>query len=70
MKDEIIAAAGYRPETHVVMTEDDYILHVHRITGQPGAPVIFMQHGLEDSSATWVLAGISFHVVTLFLATG
>ena len=39
------------------MTEDDYILHVHRIVGQPGAPVVFMQHGLEDSSATWVLAG-------------
>ena len=57
MKDEIIAAAGYRSETHVVMTEDDYILHVHRITGQPGAPVVFLQHGLEDSSATWVLAG-------------
>ena len=39
------------------MTEDSYILHVHRIVGQPGAPVVFLQHGLEDSSATWVLAG-------------
>ena len=53
----MIAAAGYSPETHVVITEDDYILHVHRIVGQPGAPVVFMQHGLEDSSGSWVLAG-------------
>ena len=56
-QDEIILAAGYRPETHVVITPDHYILHLHRIVTQPGAPVVFMQHGLEDSSATWVLAG-------------
>ena len=49
------------------MTEDSYILHVHRIVGQPGAPVVFMQHGLEDSSATWVLAGICF-LIRRFLA--
>ena len=43
----------------MVITSDDYILHLHRIRGQPGAPVVFMQHGLEDSSATWVLAGLT-----------
>jgi len=53
--DEIIARAGYTPETHVITTDDDYILKIHRIPGD--GPVIFCQHGLEDSSSTWVLAG-------------
>jgi len=53
--DEIIAAAGYQVETHTVVTEDGYILHMHRIPGD--GPTIFCQHGLEDSSSTWVLAG-------------
>ena len=67
-QDEIILAAGYRPETHVVITPDHYILHLHRILGQPGAPVVFMQHGLEDSSATWVLAGPDNHAPAFRLA--
>jgi len=53
--DVIIAEAGYDPQTHTVITEDGYILHMHRIPGS--GPTVFMQHGLEDSSATWVLAG-------------
>ena len=51
----MIALAGYTPETHIVITEDGYILHLHRIKGD--GPTIFCQHGLEDSSAAWVLAG-------------
>ena len=51
----MIAAAGYTPETHVVVTEDGYILYIHRIVGD--GPTIFCQHGLEDSSATWLLKG-------------
>ena len=51
----IIAKAGYSPETHQVSTEDGYILTMHKIPGD--APVVFCQHGLEDSSAAWVLAG-------------
>lgn len=55
-------------ETHYVTTEDKYILRVHRIP-KPGAPPVFLMHGLEDSSATWILMGpqkapgkrISFH---------
>jgi len=53
--DQIIAQAGYNPETHIVTTEDGYMLTLHRIPGD--GPVVFCQHGLEDSSATWVLAG-------------
>ena len=75
--DVIIAEAGYDPQTHTVITEDGYILHMHRsarpeavtvinycdiknlyLSRIPGSgPTVFMQHGLEDSSATWVLAG-------------
>merc|ERR1719244_1078257 len=51
----MIAMAGYHPETHKVVTEDQYILTIHRIVGS--GPVVFMQHGLEDSSSAWVLAG-------------
>lgn len=51
----IIRKAGYMDETHTVFTEDRYILTVHRIRGD--GPVVFLQHGLEDSSATWLLAG-------------
>jgi len=52
---EIISKAGYTPETHTVFTDDGYILTLHRIPGD--GPVVFCQHGIEDSSATWVLAG-------------
>jgi len=52
---EIIRKAGYQDETHTVFTEDRYILTMHRIRGD--GPVVLCQHGLEDSSATWLLAG-------------
>jgi len=52
---EIIAQAGYSPETHQITTPDGYMLKIHRIPGE--GPVVFCQHGLEDSSATWVLPG-------------
>jgi len=51
----MIVMAGYEAETHKVFTTDGYILTLHRIVGS--GPVVFMQHGLEDSSAAWVLAG-------------
>merc|ERR1712013_949221 len=33
-------------------TSDGYMLKIHRIPGE--GPVVFCQHGLEDSSATWM----------------
>merc|ERR1711953_826988 len=53
--DTMITLAGYQSETHKVVTPDGYILTLYRIVGS--GPVVFMQHGLEDSSAAWVLAG-------------
>ena len=60
----MITKAGYPSETHIVTTDDGYILEMHRIPytdpsnpeyGQ--RPVVFLQHGLMCSSADWVLEG-------------
>merc|ERR1712080_203787 len=53
--DTMITLAGYRAETHKLMTSDKYLPTLHRIKGT--GPVVFMQDGLEGSSADWVLAG-------------
>ncbi|CAL7942702.1 unnamed protein product [Xylocopa violacea] len=58
---ELIEQAGYIGETHEVVTEDRYVLQLHRITGSKEnppsdkKPVVLLLHGLLDSSATWVL---------------
>ena len=61
--DEMIADAGYPSETHTVVTDDGYILKLHRIPHSPGEeydiqrPIVFLQHGLLSSSADWVVTG-------------
>ena len=60
----LIEKAGYPSETHIVTTDDGYILEMHRIPhGKDGSnitaeprPVVFIQHGLLCSSADWVLS--------------
>jgi pimeloyl-ACP methyl ester carboxylesterase len=54
----IVAKRGYPLEKHFVTTRDGYILTVFRIphgasSNVTGSPVI-LQHGLLDSSYTWV----------------
>ncbi|XP_025831371.1 uncharacterized protein LOC108737783 [Agrilus planipennis] len=61
---QIIRRHGYAAETHYVVTEDGYILALHRIpsdkNGQKGTKVAFLQHGLFSSSSDWVeIANIS-----------
>ena len=57
---EIVAERGYPVEVHHVQTSDGYILEMHRIprgraqAGPPGRPVLVL-HGLQDSSAAWVI---------------
>ncbi|XP_046808222.1 lipase 1-like [Lucilia cuprina] len=53
---QLIHKYKYPVETHYVTTEDKYILRVHRIP-KPKAPPVFLMHGLEDSSSTWILMG-------------
>eukprot|EP00606_Chrysophyceae_sp_TOSAG23-5_P000162 GSChrysophyteH2.ASY1.ANO1.1019.1 assembled CDS len=51
---QIVQARGYAIETHFVTTEDGYILTVFRIPGSLGSAPVLLQHGLLDSSYTWV----------------
>lgn len=52
--EELILGWGYPCETHEVFTEDGYILNVQRIP-RIGAPAVYLQHGLLDSSGTWLV---------------
>jgi lysosomal acid lipase/cholesteryl ester hydrolase len=59
----MIAKMGYPSETHEVITDDGYILSMHRIPfGKHSPPVdgvvrpaVYLQHGLLCSSADWVM---------------
>ena len=61
----MIASMGYPAETHTVVTDDCYILEMHRIPhGSKNnfkaatRPVILLMHGLMGSSADWVMPEI------------
>ncbi|XP_055857369.1 lipase 1-like [Episyrphus balteatus] len=56
LTDELIRKYKYPAETHFVITSDKYILRMHRIP-KPGGRPILLQHGLLDSSATYILMG-------------
>lgn len=61
---QLVERRGYKCEIHRIQTSDGYILEMHRITGGPKSPpskgkrVAYLQHGLLDSSATWVMMGV------------
>lgn len=60
---EIINRWGYPAEEIDVITEDGYILTMHRIPygksgPSPNRPVVFLQHGLEDCSTSWVVVSL------------
>ncbi|XP_025265041.1 lipase 3 isoform X2 [Camponotus floridanus] len=54
---EMIRKAGYPAESHVVMTEDGYLLTLHRIPGGNDSLPVLLQHGLLGSSADWLVLG-------------
>ncbi|KAG5327404.1 LIP1 Lipase, partial [Acromyrmex heyeri] len=53
---QMIRKAGYPMETHIVQTEDGYLLTLHRIPRKNGAPVL-LQHALLTSSADFLILG-------------
>lgn len=62
MQDELIRKEGYTAETHQIVTEDRYILDVHRISESPKSstknkPPVLLVHGVFDCSATWLIPG-------------
>lgn len=61
---ELIALHGYKSESHMITTEDGYILTVHRIpqiqdnnNDVSSRKTVLLHHGLLASSADWVIAG-------------
>ncbi len=51
---DLVTKRGYKIETHKVTTSDGYILTCFRIPGSSGSPPVLLQHGLLDSSYTWI----------------
>ena len=54
---QMIRKEGYPAEAHVVLTEDGYLLTMHRIPGDRKSSAVFLQHGVLGSSADWVMLG-------------
>ncbi|EFN62714.1 Lipase 1 [Camponotus floridanus] len=54
---EMIRKAGYPAESHVIMTEDGYLLTLHHIPGGNNSLPVLLQHGFYCSSADWVVLG-------------
>ncbi|XP_018568985.1 lipase 3-like [Anoplophora glabripennis] len=57
---QIIKRHGYRSESHICVTDDGYLLTLHRIpgkNGKQGDQPVLLQHGLLGSSADWILNG-------------
>ena len=55
---EIVSENGFISEVHPVTTTDGYELNVFRIKSastKPGAPVVFMQHGITDSADCFIM---------------
>lgn len=56
----LIKSAGYKGESHLVETEDGYILKVHRVVAKKPNLLkkpVFLMHGLLAASADYVLTG-------------
>lgn len=63
---DVVRKHGYLVEIHNVVTEDNYILEIHRLAcgkidcernfSNTKRPVL-IQHGLLGSSADWILMG-------------
>eukprot|EP01137_Pigoraptor_chileana_P019580 Opistho-2@80785 len=57
----LVRSRGYECEDHSVVTSDGYILSVQRLTLPKGVVrkgVVFLQHGILDSSMTWVIGSL------------
>ncbi|XP_068082721.1 lipase 3 [Anabrus simplex] len=60
---ELLAKYGYPAESHTVVTEDGYILTLHRIpygkksSAKANRPPVLIQHGIISSSVEWLIMG-------------
>lgn len=54
---DMINQDNYPSEVHTVTTEDGYILTLYRIPGSSGSTPVYLQHGLLESAADWLIPG-------------
>lgn len=57
--DNIVRRAGYPFEKNLVSTDDGYQLELHRLPKPESNRVMFLQHGIMDSSYSFVAKGAS-----------
>lgn len=55
---DIITRLGYPYEAYRVTTEDGYVLLLERVPRRDSRKVVFLQHGMFDSSLGWVSNGV------------
>ncbi|XP_031776844.1 lipase 3-like [Nasonia vitripennis] len=53
----MIRKQGYIAEEHLILTEDGYLLTLHRIPGSTGSPIVLLEHGLLLSSFDYTANG-------------
>ncbi|KAH8287808.1 hypothetical protein KR018_000554 [Drosophila ironensis] len=53
---QLLQKYKYPGESHQAITEDKYVLTLHRIP-RAGAKPVLLVHGLQDTSSTWILMG-------------
>jgi len=74
--EKLIQHWGYKAEVYEVITEDGYILPLYRIpqgkteNSTSPKPVVYLQHGLENSAADWVINLPSESAAFLFADAG
>ncbi|XP_059046419.1 lipase 1-like [Achroia grisella] len=74
----LIEKYGYPVEIHNVITEDGYVLELHRIphgrdqynVRDPNKPIVLVQHGLCSSSADFVVMGPGAALAYIFAEAG
>ena len=71
----LVKERGYRYEEHDIITSDNYILKLFRILPKkffekPKRKVVFLLHGLMDSSDAWVINTDDRSVAYRFLNMG
>lgn len=58
LQTEFVGKMNYTAEAISVVTQDNYMLRVHRLPqDKPTDKVVFIMHGMLSSSLDWVLIG-------------
>lgn len=68
---KMIEDSGYSAELHTVITEDDYVLGVHRIPmREPTTKVALLVHGIHCTAAEFIVTGRSSSLGGIYKCLG